>query len=139
MESILRGDELVFICTPNNPTGILVDAEHLREIATRNPSTLFVVDEAFGDFVEGMDSLTRNRPPNVIVLLSLTKIYTIPGLRLGLAICEPKIVESIKRIQPTWSVNSIAQAVGSAALRDSHYVEQSRSFVRQQREILETS
>ena len=58
-------------------------------------------------------------------------------MRLGLAICEPKIVESIKRIQPTWSVNSIAQAVGSAALRDSHYVEQSRSFVRQRREALE--
>ena len=137
VESILRGGELVFICNPNNPTGLLVDTQHLREIATRNPSTLFIVDEAFGDFVEGMDSLTRDRPQNVIVLLSLTKIYTIPGLRLGLAIGEPKIVESIKRIQPTWSVNSIAQAVGSAALRDSHYVEQSRSFVRQQREALE--
>ncbi len=138
LESTLHGDELVFICTPNNPTGLLVDGGSLRKIAINNPSTLFVVDEAFGDFVEGMDSLTRDRPTNVIVLLSLTKIYTIPGLRLGLAICEPEIVDSIKRIQPTWSVNSIAQAVGSAALRDCHYVEQSRSFVRQQREILET-
>ena len=62
MESILRGDELVFVCTPNNPTGLLVDAEHLREIATRNPSSLFIVDEAFGDFVEGMDSLTATGP-----------------------------------------------------------------------------
>jgi len=138
LESTLRGDELVFVCTPNNPTGLLVDGESLRKIAINNTSILFVVDEAFGDFVDDIDSLTCNRPPNVIVLLSLTKIYAIPGLRLGLAVCEPEIVDSIKRIQPTWSVNSIAQAVGVAALRDSHYVEQSRSFVRQQREILET-
>lgn len=137
LEPMLSGDELVFVCTPNNPTGLLVNAEHLREIATRNPSNLFIVDEAFGDFVEGMDSLTSARPPNVVVLLSLTKIYAIPGLRLGLAICESEIVKSIKRIQPTWSVNSIAQVVGSAALRDSHYVKRTRSFVRQQREALE--
>lgn len=138
VQSVLCGAELVFICTPNNPTGLITDAEHIREIATSNPSTLFIVDEAFGDFVENMDSLVRDRPQNVIVLLSLTKIYSIPGLRLGLAICESQIVESVRRIQPMWSVNSIAQAVGSAALRDTHYVERSRMFVLQQREILES-
>ena len=137
LESSLRGDELVFVCSPNNPTGLLVDTEALRQLANRNPSTFFVVDEAFGDFVEGFDSITLNRPRNVLVLLSLTKIFSVPGLRLGCAICEPEIVASVKLIQPTWSVNSIAQAVGSVALRDRDYVERSRRLVNTQRQILE--
>ncbi len=137
LESSLRGDELVFVCSPNNPTGLLIDTEALRQLANRNPSTFFVVDEAFGDFVDGFDSITLNRPRNVLVLLSLTKIFSVPGLRLGCAICEPEIVASVKLIQPTWSVNSIAQAVGSVALRDRDYVDRSRRLVNTQRQILE--
>ena len=91
------------------------------------------MDEAFGDFVEGMESLTVGRPENVIVLLSLTKVYAIPGLRLGCAVADPSVVRKIRRVQPPWSVNTIAQAVGEAALRDIDYVERSRRLVREQR------
>jgi cobyric acid synthase CobQ/L-threonine-O-3-phosphate decarboxylase len=136
LQSHLRGDELVFLCNPNNPTGTLFDSESLREIARTNPSTHFLVDEAFADFVDGMDSLGRNRPSNVTVLLSLTKLYAIPGLRLGCAIADKQISDAVRRIQPLWSVNAIAQAVGAAALRDAEYVPSTREFVRDQREAL---
>ncbi|MBM3299329.1 MAG: cobyric acid synthase, partial [Deltaproteobacteria bacterium] len=136
LESELRGNELVFLGLPNNPTGLLFDTKALRGVASRHPSTLFVVDEAFGDFVQGFESLTENRPCNVMVLLSLTKIYAIPGLRLGCAVADASIVEAIRRLQPCWSVNTIAQAVGEAALKDTHYVGVSREFVREQRECL---
>jgi histidinol-phosphate/aromatic aminotransferase/cobyric acid decarboxylase-like protein len=112
---------------------VLHDAKALRRLASRKPSTLFLVDEAFGDFVEGMESLTVDRPENVIVLLSLTKVYAIPGLRLGCAIADPSVVRKISHLQPPWSVNTIAQAVGEAALRDTDYVERSRRLVREQR------
>lgn len=132
----LGGRELVFLCQPNNPTGRLFDPEGLRRLASKHPSTLFVVDEAFRDFVQEMDSLTSKRPENVIVLLSLTKIYAIPGIRLGCAVADPGLVDSIRSLQPFWSVNTIAQAVGEAALTDDEYVERSRAFVREQRLLL---
>lgn len=137
LEAKLHGNELVYLCNPNNPTGALCDAKLLRNAAARKPSTLFLVDEAFGDFVDGMDSLTVSRPENVIVLLSLTKVYSIPGLRLGCAIADPSIVRKVRRAQPPWSVNTIAQAVGEAALRDTDYVERSRRLVTEQRLSLE--
>ncbi|MFH1116403.1 MAG: cobyric acid synthase [Pseudomonadota bacterium] len=129
MQDALRGGELVFLCQPNNPTGLCFDAQALRRLATDNPSSVFVVDEAFRDFVQDLDSLVHDRPPNVVVLLSLTKIFAVPGLRLGCAIADRGVVRAVRDIQPFWSVNGIAQAVGEAALRDEDYVERSREFV----------
>jgi adenosylcobyric acid synthase len=120
---------MVLLGHPNNPTGRTFDADRLRHLAHRYPASIFVVDEAFGDFVEDFDSLTVSRPANVIVMLSLTKIFAIPGLRLGLAVASPSTVRKVKDLQPPWSVNTIAQKVGEAALRDLEYLQKSRSAV----------
>ncbi|MGD0626992.1 MAG: aminotransferase class I/II-fold pyridoxal phosphate-dependent enzyme, partial [Thermodesulfobacteriota bacterium] len=72
LETRLAGEEMVIIGQPNNPTGLVCDPEALRQMAGRYPSVTFIVDEAFADFIQGMDSLSRIRPPNVIVLRSLT-------------------------------------------------------------------
>jgi adenosylcobyric acid synthase len=132
----LHGDELVFIGQPNNPTGLVCDPEAIRQCARKHPSTLFVIDEAFADFVEGLDRLTRDRPSNVIVLLSLTKIFAIPGLRLGCAVADPVIIERLRASQPPWSVSTLAQAVGAAAVRDREYLDRTREYVRIQRNFL---
>jgi cobyric acid synthase CobQ/L-threonine-O-3-phosphate decarboxylase len=136
LDSKLFGDELVFIGQPNNPTGFFVDSTALRALVLRHPSTVFAIDEAFLDFVEGSDSLTRNRPSNVIVLHSFTKFYAIPGLRLGCAIAEPDIIQEMRKIILPWSVNTIAQAVGQRALQDHSYAMRTKEFVREQREFL---
>ncbi|MDQ5987226.1 MAG: Cobyric acid synthase [Syntrophus sp. SKADARSKE-3] len=136
LEAALHGDEMVFIGQPRNPTGLLCSGESLRGLAHRNPASLFIVDEAFADFVDGMDSLTRNRPANVIVLCSLTKFYAIPGLRLGLAIGDTEIIGRMKEMTPPWSVGVLAQVVGEAALKDDAYARQTVEYVRQQRMIL---
>lgn len=136
LDSKICGDQLVFIGQPNNPTGLLVDPFALRTLALKHLSTIFVIDEAFLDFVEGMDSLIQKRPPNVIVLRSLTKFYAIPGLRLGFAIAEPDVIQKIRKITPPWSVNALAQAVGENAIQDHAYAMRTRTFVRQQREFL---
>lgn len=136
LEARLQGDELVFIGQPNNPTGLLVEAESLRQVALRRTSTLFLVDEAFADFIPGIDSLTRDRPPNVIVLCSFTKFFALPGLRLGCAFMDPGIARDLRKIMPTWSVNVFAQAAGEAALRDEDYARETRRFVRERREDL---
>jgi cobyric acid synthase CobQ/L-threonine-O-3-phosphate decarboxylase len=134
-DDVLR-ETLVFLGRPNNPTGAVWEAEALRQWAARHPTTVFAVDEAFGDFVEDFDSLTCRRPPNVVVLLSLTKMFAIPGLRLGALVAEPPLVRRLRELQPSWSVNALAQAVGVAAARDVAHPARTRAYVREQRERL---
>jgi cobyric acid synthase CobQ/L-threonine-O-3-phosphate decarboxylase len=136
LDGKISSGQLVFIGQPNNPTGLLVDPAALRALALKHPSTFFVIDEAFFDFVEDTESLIGNRPSNIIVLRSLTKFYAIPGLRLGYAIADPDVIRKIKNIMPLWSVNGLAQAVGEHALQDHVYALQTRTLIRQQREFL---
>jgi cobyric acid synthase CobQ/L-threonine-O-3-phosphate decarboxylase len=128
----------VILGQPNNPTGRSFSANELRSLAERYPQHTFVIDEAFGDFVGNFDSLTRARPRNVIVLLSLTKNFAIPGLRLGLAIADAGIITRLNHSLPPWSVNTLAQVVGAAALHDEDYLRQTRSDVGRLRNDLAT-
>lgn len=136
LEGFIGKDDLVFIGRPNNPTGLCVAAEDLKELACRHPETLFIIDEAFADFVEGSERLISDRPSNVICLGSLTKFYAIPGLRLGFACGRPGFIASLRELMPPWSVNSLAQAVGEAALADRNYEKRSRQYVVTQRDDL---
>ncbi|MBI5583422.1 MAG: cobyric acid synthase [Deltaproteobacteria bacterium] len=136
LESGLTGGELVVLGQPNNPTGLAVDPQEIRSLAGRHPETFFLVDEAFADFVDNLESLAGRRPPNVIVLQSFTKFYAIPGLRLGAAVLTPTWAEKVREVLPPWSVNTLAQQVGEAALQDLEYGHQTRRLVREQRGLL---
>lgn len=133
IDAVLRGDEVVFLGRPNNPTGHFIPADTLREFASRHPSTAFVIDEAFADFVPEASLLAEERPGNLIVMRSLTKFYAIPGLRLGGVVADREIIRRLRDITPPWSVNTLAQAVGAAALRDVEYAKETRRFVRDRR------
>jgi len=122
-------DCIVFLGRPNNPTGLSFSAEALRSLAARHARCWFVIDEAFGEFIEGFESLTTQRPANVVVLLSLTKAYAIPGLRLALAIADAPIAACLREALPPWSVNALAQAFGCEALADHEYLARTRAEV----------
>ncbi len=136
LEAELTRDDIVFLGHPNNPTGLTCDADAVRRLAREKKESVFVVDEAFGDFVADFKSLRNDRPPNVIVLFSLTKFYAIPGLRLGLAFADRSLVSRIKAVMPPWSVNQPAQLVGEQALRDSDYAARTRDYVARCRALL---
>jgi len=136
LEKLLHGDEIVFLGQPNNPTGLSCDAETIRATARRHPASLFVIDEAFADFVAGMDRLLAKRPENVVVLCSLTKFFAIPGLRLGFAAGAANVIGKIKKLVPPWSVNVFAQAVGEAALPDEDYRTRTVELVNEERRYL---
>jgi histidinol-phosphate aminotransferase len=133
----LRGDEIVIVGRPNNPTGFFFNDDELRKLAADHPGTTFIVDESFINFIEGAKSLITNRPSNVIVLFSFTKFYAIPGLRLGFAVADRRIIDELYKIMPPWSVNTIAQAVGTAAVKDAAYAAESRKFVLEERQWLQ--
>lgn len=141
MGTLLATPSLVFLCSPNNPTGTLVPANDLREVAAMFPQSTFVVDESFAEFLpqEGenaADRLIRDRPSNVITVLSLTKSYAIPGLRLGLVFADPDVILRIRHNMPAWSVNTLAQKVGERCLRDDAYLAETREQTRLLRESL---
>ncbi len=123
---LLTGGDLVVIGTPNNPTGALVDPDQIIQLAKGHPATLFLVDEAFLDFVEGGRSVAL-AADNIMTLHSLTKFYAIPGLRLGFGIFPLPIARLLREHLPPWTVNTLAQAVGVRALADQEYGEQSRA------------
>ncbi len=133
----LRGDEIVFLGRPNNPTGQRIPAAALRDLASRHPQTIFISDEAFADFAPETETLiTSGRPANIIILKSLTKFYAMPGLRLGAVVAAPELIRRLRDRTPPWSVNTLAQAVGAAALRDTAYAEETLRFVHDRREEL---
>lgn len=117
---------VVFLARPNNPTGLDIPAELVRQLAHDHPECLFVADEAFGSFVQGFESMMRARPANVVVLLSLTKMFAVPGLRLGLLAGSPEIVRAVHAQTAPWAVNTLAQAVGARAMTDGAFEERSR-------------
>ncbi len=136
LERELVAPSLVFLCRPNNPTGRGFEAEKLRQLAGRHPQSLFVVDESFADFSGDQDRLVRQRPENVLAVLSLTKFFCIPGLRLGLAFAAPETIQRLKALLPPWSVNVMAQRVGLRGLKDRGYQEETRRRTAELREAL---
>lgn len=130
--------DLVFLCNPNNPTGSGLSTDAVTWLARRHPSALFVIDEAYADFVgeENASLLWRQLPKNVIVLRSFTKIYSIPGLRLGFAVAREEVIERLDRFKEPWSVNGSALSVGESLLDEKPFVEESRTRLEEEREFL---
>ncbi len=115
---------VVWLCHPNNPTGHPLPLETLASWAEAHSQTLFVVDEAYINFVPSLPSAVSLSQPNILVLRSMTKDYALPGLRLGYAVGHPDIIRALAQVQPPWSVNALAQVAGLAALQDQHHLQQ---------------
>lgn len=105
--------DLVFLCNPNNPTGVLLGEDEVRGILEGLRGWL-LVDEAFVDFVD------PGRRPNLLPLVekgrlcllrSLTKALSIPGLRIGYLVGPPDLVRKVRDLSPPWPINTLAQAV----------------------------
>jgi adenosylcobyric acid synthase (glutamine-hydrolysing) (EC 6.3.5.10) len=133
---LLKPGQMVLLGQPNNPTGRTFAAAALRDLAASHPASLFVVDESFIGFTDASQSLQQDRPANLLVVTSLTKLYAIPGLRLGYLTAAEAHIQKLRAFLPTWSVNSLAQAVGARAVQDQDYLQQTRSMVTQQRQQL---
>jgi len=125
------GPKIVFLCNPNNPTGVLLQRSEVERVLAATPG-LLVLDEAYIGVVEkppAMLDLVVNT--HLVVLRSLTKDYALTGLRLGYAAAAPPVIEAIGKVRPPWSVNAAAQAAGVAALGDAAHAERSRAVLRE--------
>ena len=110
LEDIKDEMDLVWLCNPNNPTGKCYALDRIKDILAGNPNTIFVIDQAY-DLYSVRPVMTLKEAsgyPNLVVLQSLTKRFSIPGLRLGYAVGNPVLIESLKSLKMPWSVNSVA-------------------------------
>jgi threonine-phosphate decarboxylase len=123
---------IVWLCNPNNPTGQLWPRDPLRDWIAGQPRALFVVDESFLPFRpdEEAHSLVPDlaRNPNLVVVRSMTKVYAVPGLRLGYAVTGAERAERLRAQLPPWSVNGLAQAAGLAALDDAAFLRRTQDW-----------
>ncbi|HLZ72925.1 MAG TPA: histidinol-phosphate transaminase [Dehalococcoidia bacterium] len=130
---------LVFVCNPNNPTGVYLGKDEVRTLAAALTGGPLLLDEAYVGFLdEPWNALDLVESGRVIVLRSLTKDYGLAGLRLGYLVAHPDVIGAVRRLQPAWSVNAPAQAAGRAALADDAYLPRMRAAVREGKEVLTT-
>ena len=117
--------DLVIVGNPTNPTGVLHPASTIRGLL--RPGRLVVVDEAFLDFVPGeRESLAEKRDPGLAVVRSLTKLWSIPGVRAGYVLADAGVIAGLRARQTPWSVSTTAAAAMTACATAEAYAEQQR-------------
>ena len=136
IESRLAGVDTVFICNPNNPTGRLIPAEDLKSLISAYPKTRFIVDESYLPFILNWEtqSLASFMAENILVLQSFSKIFGIPGLRLGFLLAAPDIINAFVPFKHPWNVNRPAQVAGSFLVSQKSFVKDVADFVQKERE-----
>lgn len=119
---------LIFIATPNNPTGLLVTQANItRLLQNIPPSTILVIDEAYYEYVNNTDKLNTISLladyPNLVITRTFSKAYGLAGLRLGYTIASPYITTLLQRVLPPFTVNEVALVAASAALDDDDFIQ----------------
>jgi histidinol-phosphate aminotransferase len=133
----LRKPKLVFLCNPNNPTGVYLSQDTVSALLEAVGDGHLILDEAYVSFVnERWDATTLLQNGNIVILRSMTKDYALAALRLGYALCNPDVAYAILCRQPAWSVNAAAQAAGAAALSDKEYLPKARKLIMESKDYL---
>jgi len=110
IEQVNQNTKLIFICSPNNPTGNLIKKEDILNLLAKLNKVIFVIDEAYIDF-SGADSWLNevNNFNNLIVTQTLSKAYGMAGLRLGICYAQSEIIDVLKKIKMPYNVNVLSQ------------------------------
>ena len=128
--------KLLFLCSPNNPTGNLLDRESMIDLVRTFPG-IVVVDEAYFEFSDGETLLSEVRNfTNLVVIRTFSKAWGLAGLRVGYAIASESIIEYMLRVKPPYNVNAISQELALASLDAYSRTETNVAAIVTQREIL---
>ncbi|MEO1653048.1 MAG: histidinol-phosphate transaminase [Bacteroidota bacterium] len=113
---LTKKHKLLFICSPNNPTGHLIQEEDTREVLEHFPG-IVIIDEAYIDFIPEASKVSWIRNyPNLVVMKTFSKAWGLAGLRLGMGFAQKEIIEVLNRIKPPYNINSLTQEAAWQAL-----------------------
>lgn len=130
LEAVTEKTKLLYVCSPNNPTGTYLPKSQLEKLLEAVPErVLVVIDGAYShyatadDYTDGLEYVKAGKP--VIVLQTFSKVYGLAGLRIGFGVAPASIIQTILKVKEPFNVNSIAQAAAIAAINDDAHVEAS--------------
>ncbi|MBU8879093.1 histidinol-phosphate transaminase [Bacillus sp. FJAT-29790] len=127
LKAIDENTAVVWICNPNNPTGVYIPENHLQSFLEKVPQDVLVVlDEAYYEYVvaddlcESLNLLSQYQ--NIIILRTFSKIYGLASLRVGYGISHPQIIRALEPAREPFNVNRFAQAAAIAAIEDQSFI-----------------
>ena len=142
--TVLKEDvDLLFLANPNNPTGKLISREEVRNILwrCREKEITVILDECFIEFCNKEASMLQEIEafPNLLLVRAFTKIFAIPGVRLGYLVCSnPLLLEKISRRLPEWNISVFAQMAGCACASQTAFIKKSAVYIEKERKFLES-
>jgi histidinol-phosphate aminotransferase len=129
--------KIIFLCSPNNPTGLVIPINDIIEILSKTNS-LVVLDEAYIEFMkEKINTLDLiNQYENLIILRTMSKAFGLAGLRLGYLVSNNTLVNELNRIKSPYNLNTVSQYLGTLALNDTSKVDQYVEEIKKNRDFL---
>ncbi|MBN1523907.1 MAG: histidinol-phosphate transaminase [Spirochaetales bacterium] len=140
LQKITPKTKMIWLCNPNNPTGLQINKEEINRFLDRVPEQVFVIhDEVYADFADLQafpDTLEmiRSRRENLFLIRSCSKIYGLAGVRLGYGIGDPDLVSMMYRVRPPFDVSVLAELAGVAALEDDEFYNKTLELTRSEKE-----
>ncbi len=138
IDQIDENTRLLFICNPNNPTGKSFNEKNLIKIleeAYQNDTFVFL-DEAYMEFTEMKSLCDRVKNfENLFVLRSLTKFFSMPGLRMGFGIGNKKVIQYLEKIRMPWNTNILGEVAAIESIGDKDYINDTKNTINQERKF----
>ena len=136
LKTINSNSKLIFVCSPNNPTGTSMDLHAIKRIATQFNGIL-VIDEAYIDFSEKESGLSLiNQFPNLLILQTFSKAWGLAALRVGVAYSHPSIISILNKVRPPFNINSNSQELILKSLNKSELKNELVNEILKQKQIL---
>lgn len=126
---------LTIVCNPNAPTGSFIGIDEMSSLADEISGVL-LVDEAYVDFAESNCTAMVKDFSNVIILRSMSKGYSLAGLRFGYAIAQPGLIEGLLKVKDSYNVDAVAIAAATAAIKDNTYFKENIEKIKAERSRL---
>ena len=124
-DAVTDKTKMMFLCSPNNPTGTLIDKEVLMDIASKNPDVLIVIDEAYFEYSEVTNKDLINDFDNIFIIRTMSKVLGLAGMRIGYGLACAEIIEYMHRIKPVFSLTRLSFVAALNTFRDKAYIEES--------------
>jgi len=126
---------LTIVCNPNAPSGTFINTSELASLADELEGVL-LIDEAYVDFAEESCAALVKDFDNMIILRSMSKGYSLAGLRFGYAIAQPDLIAGLMKVKDSYNVDAVAIAVATTAIKDQQYFKENVEKVKRDREKL---
>jgi histidinol-phosphate aminotransferase len=135
IDALSTKTRIIFLCSPNNPTGGLISKTDIEKIL-ESTDALVVVDEAYFEFsgVNNVDLLAEY--DNLFILRTFSKVMGLAGMRIGYGLSNPRVIEYMFRMKPVFSLTKLSQVAAMATLQDREYIKRSTELAVKSREYL---